>query len=155
MLRVFRTKHARQQIMNAVRSAIRAYAQPGSGTQESVSANGSPRHAGLAPWRLKRLTLHVECNLGGNLETEALAKVAGLSVCHFNREFRKRIGVPPHRYVMQKRVEYAKRIIAGTNRSIIEVAAECGFSDQSHLTRLFKRFVGETPGVWRRTNGQS
>jgi AraC-like DNA-binding protein len=106
----------------------------------------------LAPWKVKRLAQHVERHLDRSLESEELAKVAGLSLFHFSREFRNTFGVPPHRYVIQERIGRAKRLMIGTDRSITEIAAECGLADQAHLTKLFKRFNGETPGVWRRTH---
>jgi AraC family transcriptional regulator len=118
---------------------------------ETAVVNARSSGGGLAPWKLKRLAQHVECNLHRNLEAKELAKLAGLSVCHFAREFRRTVGVPPHRYVIYKRIDYAKRLIANTNHSIIDIAAECGFADQPHLTTLFKRFVGETPAAWRRS----
>lgn len=123
-----------------------------SGVTQPIAPARSRRSGGLAPWKVKRLAQHVERHLDRSLETEELAKVAGLSLFHFSREFRTSFGVPPHRYVIQERIGRAKRLMIGTDHSITEIAAECGLADQAHLTKLFKRFSGETPGVWRRAH---
>ncbi|MDB5312349.1 MAG: marA [Gemmataceae bacterium] len=79
-----------------------------------------------------------------------LAAVARLSPYHFARQFKAATGLPPHQYVIARRVERAKQILQdGTGLSLAEVAAEAGFSDQSHFSHHFKRIVGVTPGQFR------
>lgn len=74
-----------------------------------------------------------------------LAREAGLSPFHLSRAFKKAFGVPPHRFLILKRVQEARRaLLAG--RRISDVAADVGFADQSHLTRHFKNVYGTTPG---------
>jgi AraC family transcriptional regulator len=79
-----------------------------------------------------------------------MAAVARLSPYHFARQFKAATGLPPHQYVIARRVERAKQLLqAGTGHSIAEVAARAGFSDQSQFSRHFKRLVGVTPGQFR------
>lgn len=77
-----------------------------------------------------------------------LARLAGLSPFHLIRVFEKRLGVTPHAYLTQTRVERARQRLAKGER-IADIAVDCGFSDQAHLTRLFKRQTGVTPGKYR------
>ena len=79
------------------------------------------------------------------LSLNVLAGVAGMSLTGFCREFRRRFGCPPHRYLVQMRVERAKRLLAD-GVSIAQVAMACGFSDQSHLNRHFRQLTGTTAG---------
>ena len=76
-----------------------------------------------------------------------LAAIARLSVYHFARQFKVATGLPPHQYVIMRRVERARQLLqAGTDLSLAEVAASAGFSDQSQFSHHFKRLVGVTPG---------
>jgi AraC family transcriptional regulator len=79
-----------------------------------------------------------------------MAAVARLSPYHFARQFKAATGVPPHQYVITRRVERAKELLqAGADLSLAEVASRAGFSDQSVFCRHFKRAVGVTPGQFR------
>jgi AraC family transcriptional regulator len=81
-----------------------------------------------------------------------MAAVARLSPYHFARQFKKATGLPPHQYVIARRVERAKQLLqAKTGLSLAEVAARAGFSDQSQFCHHFKRLVGVTPGQFRRS----
>jgi AraC family transcriptional regulator len=75
-----------------------------------------------------------------------LAAVVGLNPYHFGRQFKAATGLPPHQYVILRRVERAKLLLqAGPGLSLAKVALRAGFSDQSQFSRHFKRFVGVTP----------
>ncbi len=74
----------------------------------------------------------------------------GLSVSHFSRAFRRTAGAAPHHWLMTRRVEAAKEKLRDSRLSLLDVALACGFSDQSHLTRVFAGMVGLSPGAWRR-----
>ena len=79
-----------------------------------------------------------------------MAAAAHLSVYHFARQFKAATGLPPHQYVVMRRVERAKQLLqGGDDLSLAEVAACAGFSDQSQFTHHFKRIVGVTPGQFR------
>jgi AraC family transcriptional regulator len=79
-----------------------------------------------------------------------MAGLLGLSPYHFARMFRRAVGVPPHQYVLQRRVERAKGLLLAGRLGLSDVALAVGFSDQSHLTRVFRRAVGITPARFRR-----
>ena len=80
-----------------------------------------------------------------------LAAVAHLSPDHFAQQFKAATGLPPHQYVILRRVERAKRLLqTGGGFSLAEVAARVGFSDQSRFTHHFKRLLGVTPGQFRK-----
>jgi AraC family transcriptional regulator len=76
--------------------------------------------------------------------------VAHLSVYHFARQFKAATGLPPHQYLILRRIERAKLLLqTGGGFSLAEVAARAGFSDQSRFSHHFKRLVGVTPGQFR------
>ena len=81
-----------------------------------------------------------------------MAKAAGISPFHLTRIFKKAIGMSPHQYLIEVRVHSANALLAAgaEHPSLAEVAAAVGFSDQSHLTRQFKRILGTTPKKARR-----
>jgi AraC family transcriptional regulator len=91
----------------------------------------------------------VHSHLAENITLDALAGCAGLSRYHFARRFRASTGMTPHQYVLQERVAKARTLITRTNVRLAEVATTCGFADQSHLNRVFKRFTGVSPGIYR------
>ncbi|HTF50288.1 MAG TPA: AraC family transcriptional regulator [Pseudonocardia sp.] len=88
-------------------------------------------------------------NLGGQLSLRDMAAAARLSPHHFGRAFKRATGVAPHQYVLQRRVELARRLLASSGMSIAEVARHVGFYDQSHLSAHVKRVLGVTPGMLR------
>ncbi|HEY9126905.1 MAG TPA: helix-turn-helix transcriptional regulator, partial [Acidobacteriaceae bacterium] len=79
-----------------------------------------------------------------------LAHSCGYSRGHFLRMFQARTGVTPHEYHMQLRLQHAKSLLASSTESLIDIAAACGFSNQSHLTSVFRRRIGTTPSSFRR-----
>lgn len=78
-----------------------------------------------------------------------LASMVGLSKYQVLRRFEKTYGVPPHAWLMHQRAERARGLIRD-GLSLVQAAAACGFADQSHMTRLFSRHFGFTPGAWQR-----
>jgi AraC family transcriptional regulator len=100
--------------------------------------------------RLRRVLAYVEEHLADDITVADLANVACLSIFHFTRAFAAATGVPPHRYVSQRRLESAKAMIA-TGSSLSEIAFNCQFSSQSSFTRAFRRATGMTPNEYRRT----
>jgi AraC-like DNA-binding protein len=78
-----------------------------------------------------------------------LARIAGLSLFHFAREFKQSAGVTPHHYLVQRRISSAQKMLVRTELSLSEVALAVGFSDQSHLARHFRHMLGTTPRDFR------
>ena len=106
---------------------------------------------GLSPAAMRRVRDYIDAHLSDSIELVELSEIAGLSVFHFARQFKHSEGVTPHYYLVSRRVERAKELLAGTNLSLSEIAFAAGFSDQSHLTRLFRQIVRMTPGQFRRS----
>jgi AraC family transcriptional regulator len=108
------------------------------------------RDGALPRERLRAVLDYIEEHLDGSPTLGELAAVARLSPYHFARQFRAATGLPPHQFVIARRVERAKQLLQGeADLSLAEVAAHAGFSDQSVFCRHFKRLVGVTPGRFR------
>jgi AraC-like DNA-binding protein len=108
--------------------------------------------ADLASWRAKRVRLYIEANLEHRLDTDVLARVAYVSRAHFCRTFKRMFGVTVHRYIVHRRIERAQHLMLTTSATLTEIAAACGMSDHSHLTRLFRKAIEESPSAWRKRN---
>jgi AraC-like DNA-binding protein len=117
-------------------------------TSPAATENGAQR--GLAPWQVRRVLAHIEANLDAQIRNKDLAAIARLSLFHFNVAFRNSVGEAPHGYIIRRRMERAQGLMLSTEKPLSEIAVECGLADQSHLTRLFRRIVGESPAAWRR-----
>jgi AraC family transcriptional regulator len=121
-----------------------------------IRGHSSASPVDRAPVRLGRRHLgrvidFMETNLGESIDLVAMAAVTGLSPSHFARQFRTMTGKAPHQYLMHLRIERAKRLLSETETPIVTVAFACGFANQEHLTRLFKRSWGIAPAAYRRT----
>jgi AraC family transcriptional regulator len=116
----------------------------------AIAPLNEPVRGGLAPWRIRRLTAHIEANLDTTVTTKGLAALVDLSAFHFCRAFRDSFGDSPHVYLMRRRIERAQGLMLTTNTPLGQIAVDCGLCDQAHFHRLFRRFVGESPGAWRR-----
>jgi AraC family transcriptional regulator len=104
----------------------------------------------LPPRKLRAVAEYVEEHLDAGITLRQLAAAAHLSVYHFARQFRAATGLPPHQYVLARRVERAQQLLReGDDLSLAEVAASAGFSDQSQFSQHFKRLVGVTPRQFR------
>jgi AraC family transcriptional regulator len=115
--------------------------------QASLGRDGT-----LPRGRLRAVVEYIEEHLETGPSLEQLAAVARLSPYHFARQFKAATGLPPHQYVIQRRVERARQLLqAGTHLSLAELAVHTGFSDQSQLTYHFKRLVGDTPRQLRKS----
>jgi AraC family transcriptional regulator len=100
--------------------------------------------------KLQAVVDYIEAHLDAELMLDHLASVSHLSPYHFARLFKNSTGLPPHQYVIARRVERAKQLLRERDRlALTEVAMEVGFASQSHFTRHFKRLVGVTPRRFR------
>lgn len=142
--------------LDAEPGSARVYLRAARALCESMSARGDRgRHAqpasqaGLGPGTLQSLLSHIDRNLAEHLTVAQLAAQVRLSKSYFSRSFHRALGETPHAFLMRRRIEHAMNLIGTTSLSLAEVAAECGLSDQPHLTRCFIRHLGMTPGRWR------
>jgi AraC family transcriptional regulator len=99
--------------------------------------------------QMQRIREFVEANLETDIRLEMMAGICGRSTEYFVRVFKATAGVSPYQYVLNLRIERAKVLLGVEGASIADVALQCGFSHQEHLTRMFRRFTGVTPGRYR------
>ena len=104
---------------------------------------------GLTPRALQRVREYIDEHMVENIQLETLAEIAGLSKWHFARAFKQSVGTPPHFYLIQRRLERAKGLLAKTDLSLAQIALKSGFGDQSHFSRRFRMFIGVTPRSFR------
>ena len=141
-------QHSARIALQALDEEIAAKAPRVPATAESVATK--PVCGGLAPWQVRRVATYMDVNLANSIRCKDLARVTRLSVSHFMRAFRESFGAPAHAYLMRRRMERAKGLMLMTDTALGQIALDCGLADQSHLTRLFRRLVGESPAAWRR-----
>ena len=89
-------------------------------------------------------------NLSEDIYLAELAALVGLSMAHFARAFRQSTGLPPHAWLVARRVERAQDMLTSSDEGVLEIALACGFSHGQHLARAFGRQTGTTPSAWRR-----
>lgn len=121
------------------------------GQAGSLEQNGAgSTRGGLAPWQVERLKRHVEKAYSGRISIDDLAQMTRLSSSYFSAAFRVSFGTSPHDYISRRRIDQAERLMLTTDTPLCEIALDCGFADQSHLSRVFRRIKGTTPAAWRR-----
>ena len=118
-----------------------------------ISSEASMSRGGLPSARTSRICEYIDSHLQENIALDVLAEMAGMSVHHFARAFRQSVGMPPHGYVVHRRVERAQQLLGATDLPLSEIALVTGFSDQSHFARHFRRLTGISPSVARRERG--
>ncbi|MGV2073558.1 MULTISPECIES: helix-turn-helix transcriptional regulator [Rhizobium/Agrobacterium group] len=107
------------------------------------------RQGGLSSATLNRVAQKIDDELDDGLSLQQLADLAGLSIPHLCRAFKQTFGLPPYRYIIQRRIERAKQYLRETALSITEIALSCGFSSASHFANVFRKEVGTTPLDYR------
>jgi len=107
--------------------------------------------SGLTAWQRRRICAQIDANLGTGIRIKDLAMFLCLSDSHFCRLFRISFGIAPYLYVTRRRIELAQALMLTTPANLSGIALACGMSDQSHLTRVFRRLVGNTPHAWRQS----
>jgi len=115
------------------------------------STERAPSRRRLVKPGLAEVLDYIDQNIDGRLTLAQLAQVARLSVFAFVRSFKNSTGLPPHRYILRKRVERAKILLSEKALSIADVALRCGFGDQSAFTTTFRRLTSQTPSAYRET----
>lgn len=107
---------------------------------------------GLAPWQVTRVMRFIDANLRGKIGPQDFAHLTRLSSGHFTRAFRATVGESPHAFLIRRRIDRAKELMLETDLPLAQIAFDCGLTDQAHMTRLFNRVVGISPGAWRRAH---
>jgi len=118
-------------------------------TPSAETASACAR-GGLAPWQKRKVDRYLREHLQQALYVEKIASQASLSVSHFCRAFKESYGTTPHMHIIGLRLELAQRLMLTTEEPLSQIALACGMADQAHLSKLFRRGVGESPGAWRR-----
>jgi AraC family transcriptional regulator len=108
----------------------------------------NPRHAQYS--RLQLVLNYVHANLAGDLSVKNLAGIAGVDVSYFRKIFHDATGAAPHDYVLSARLEHARKLLTMSALPIIQIAEDCGFANQSHLTARFRAAHAITPAKFRR-----
>ncbi len=114
--------------------------------QGDGGAEGSAR---LARGKLRALRAHIADNLSRRISIAELADIAGLSESSLYREMRELTGTTPAEFILRTRIRIAHRMVRDSALPLKQIAAECGFSDQAHLSRTFKKYYGLPPRVMR------
>jgi transcriptional regulator GlxA family with amidase domain len=105
---------------------------------------------GLAAWQARKISALIEASLEDGVRIADLATALRLSKSHFSRAFKVHFGRPPQQYILERRIARAQHLMLMSDRRLCEVALACGFTDQAHLSRVFRRRVGAAPNAWRR-----
>lgn len=141
LCRVLRGPGGRMEKESAVLDGIAAMLPHCSRTQSPPTAG---RHGSAA---IRRAMEFLSSDLDEKMPLDAVARVAGLSRYHFLRVFKRQTGVPPHTFRTLRRIDHAKRLLCD-GASPADTALMAGFSDQSHFTNTFRRYIGATPGQY-------
>ncbi len=111
---------------------------------DNVASNG------LSGAQIQQITHYIRAHIHQKLPLPLLAKQVDFSPHHFARLFRQATGDSPHQFVLRQRISHAKHLLNTTDLPLAHIAADSGFANQSHLTHIFKRFVGLTPAAYRK-----
>lgn len=104
---------------------------------------------GLLSYKLNTVLEYIQAHLHKELSLDMMASLIDMSKYYFATQFKQVMGISPHQYVIQQRIEKAKQYLRSHKLSITEIALECGFANQSHLTKIFKEQTGITPKAYR------
>lgn len=129
---------------------------PAEASESQAPAAAAPRRVfkgGLTGSTQRRAQALLSGSDGAILSMGDIAKRCGLSRSHFSKAFKQSTGLSPRDWQIEDRIRRAELLLRDLRLPIADVATQCGFADQSHLTRLFKRFRGVTPARWRRRLG--
>jgi AraC family transcriptional regulator len=119
---------------------------------EAAAADARGR---LLAWQARKVRDYIETHLAEALRVQDLCSLLQLSEAHFSRSFRRTFGESPHAFLVRQRLRRAERYMLETGASLSEIALQCGFTDQAHLSKHFRQHTGRTPGSWRRARRTS
>lgn len=132
--------------------------QPATGSIHGGASSPAPSNprasyqdrTGLCDWQMKRVVSFLAMRIDSSVRVSDLAAEVNLSPSHFARAFTIRLGLSPYTFIMKLRIERASELLLASDKSLAEIAFNCGLADQAHFSRLFRRFFGTTPSRWRR-----
>jgi AraC family transcriptional regulator len=104
----------------------------------------------MAPWQARCIQAYIALNVHSTIRVMDLVRVVRFAPNRFDRVFKKTFDCTPHQYVMRMRIAHAQRLLLSTDDSLGKIAAACGFGNQSHLSNIFRKMMGQPPGKWRR-----
>jgi AraC family transcriptional regulator len=117
---------------------------------QPADKSSSASRGGLAPWQLLRAKSYISENLHRTIKIEALGHATQLSAGYFSRAFKRSVGRSPQSYISLARLRRAQEMMLATDQPLSQIALACGFYDQAHLCKVFRRFAAESPNAWRR-----
>jgi AraC family transcriptional regulator len=128
----------------------------GTGERSSSSIRGKGAVTGrhrrtLASWQVDTAKRLLRSRLNEPVAIAEIAGACGLSPCYFIKAFTGTVGITPYTWLIDRRLEMACSLIDGSSMSLAQIALDCGFCDQSHLTRTFAKRLGTTPARWRQS----
>jgi AraC family transcriptional regulator len=118
--------------------------------RETIPSVTTSRKAVLAPWQVKKTIALIDERLCGRTWVTELAANVNLSQSHFSRCFRTFFGRPPKRFILERRIEHSLDLMLSSDGRLCDIALACGFNDQAHFSRSFRKLMGLTPNAWRR-----
>jgi AraC family transcriptional regulator len=118
---------------------------------DAEGARPSQSRGGLLAWQLNRVVDYIETHLAEKIMAMDLADLINASVGQLIRAFKISVGVPPFHYIASRRVELACTMMTTTRVPLSQIAIACGLCDQAHLCKVFRRMIGMSPSIWRRT----
>ena len=123
---------------------------------DNPAAKAIPDEPGrLLAWQVRKVRDYIDGHISGPVLVADLCALVRRSEAHFSRSFRVTFGYPPHAFVIRRRVEFAAKSMLQTDKTLSQIAFDCGFVDQAHLCKQFRSLTGETPAAWRRAQRAS
>lgn len=119
--------------------------------QRGAPSAGPAARGGLGSRQQRAVCQYIEDNRAEEISLAELAGLARLSPAYFSRAFKQSLGVPPHRYQLERRIDRAKELLADRQRPVVEIALACGFGYSSNFTAAFRKITGTTPTAFRRS----
>lgn len=104
---------------------------------------------GLASYKLRQIIDYIQSNLDTKLSLKAMADLVDMGRYYFASQFKQAMGISPYQYVIEERVARAKQLLQKKERSLIDIALDCGFASQSHFNKVFRQYVGTTPKAYQ------
>jgi AraC-like DNA-binding protein len=144
-------KSAMSSINQAAAILLEEIGQPLRITHAAASERAA-RGNTLLPWQIRRILAYIDEHLSEPIRVCNLSALVDLTEGYFSRAFRRRFGVPPHTYIVRRRIQRSARLMLEGHLPLSQVALRCGFSDQAHFNKSFRKLMGTTPAAWRRSN---